>query len=160
MTTEEINYEVIRAHESRPEIMASIKTDYKDFTENCPLDEVKCYKIRLHDTDLPRVYILDAPNFLDLTENNSYKLRDVKQTVRDLDRVDHLLKKQIDLSQTDNWAPVFISTYLNTGVLVPIDGNHRLMAHYLLYTSIEGVHGYLFVHPNTVKLTWFPWEIL
>ena len=72
------------------------------------------------------------------------------------DRVIYWLAKKLDLSESDEWSPVFITPNHDTRALVAIDGNHRLMAHYLTHRSVEGVHAYLFSHPKTAVWDWFP----
>lgn len=158
MTAEEIRYEEIRLFESRPAIEANIQINHPWLIENCPINDVKCYKIVLDDTDMPRVYILYGYEFWNITVNNSFKLSDITEFARTLPKARKLLNMNlvIDLSQSDNWSPVFICPDLNTGPLVPIDGNHRLMVHYLTHGSIQGIHAYLFVHTETTGFEWFP----
>lgn len=115
----------------------------------CPINEGQCYQISLQENDIDRLRLLREPTFTPLTCNQTYRLSDLLlYKANKLPRVTYWLNKKLDLRNSQEWAPVFVSPSVDSGLIVAIDGNHRLMAHFLQHQSIEGVNGYLFIHPN------------
>lgn len=149
-----IDCNVVSEFESR--INGSIQINHESLIAMCPISEGQCYKVVLHYTDINRVFLLYAPNLTNLTINRNYQLNETIEEAGNEPRVQYWLDRNIDLSTSDSWAPVFVSPNLDTGSLVAIDGNHRLMAHFLTHKSIQGLQAYLFVHPNITNWKWFP----
>lgn len=161
----QISYNELQSFESTQN--ANLTTSHNSIADRCPSNEARCYKVVLEKVDIYRIFLIQGSNFADFTENSSLKLMDLKKTVisqtfhtineiESQQTISYLLDKNIDLSKNAEFAPVFISTNLDTGSLIAIDGNHRLMAHFLAHEDIQDVHAYLFVHSGTIMSGWFP----
>lgn len=148
---EQIEYSILRDFEnSIPNI--NVRVGGYEMDSICPINEGKCYKIKLQESDLNRLFILGDPSFTNLTSNKNYRLSGLipevaEQEIKTRTSLDVIL----DLRESHKLAPVFVSRNLDSGLVVTIDGNHRLMGHFLRNKSIEGVNGFLFVHPNVEK---------
>ena len=153
MTIEKIDYKVLRDFELG--VNANLQTTQEHLQRLCPLNEVECFKLVLEESDIHRIFFCTAPDFATYTQNHSFRLEDTCEAARIDPIVSCLLEKNIDLSNSDHWAPVFISPKI-AGSLVALDGNHRLMAHFLMHKSTKGLHAFLFVHQNTINWPWFP----
>lgn len=154
MTWEKIDYKILRDFELG--INANLQSTEKHLQKLCPLNEVECFKLVLEEADIKRVFFCTAPDFATYTENHSFRLEDTCEAGRNDPTVSCLLEKHIDLSKSDNWAPVFITPNLKTASLVALDGNHRLMAHFLMHKSTNGLQAFAFVHQNSIDWPWFP----
>jgi hypothetical protein len=150
----QIEYEKLKKFEHK--IDGNVKIGGYDMDKICPVSEGKCYKVTLEDSDLDRVYLLRDPTFTNLTKNRDYRFSDLQDVAREEARVKHLLEKNIDLSVNSDWAPVFVCPDIGNGALIAIDGNHRLMAHFLLRGSIANLMAYVYVHENILQWGFIP----
>jgi|TARA_R110002124_G_scaffold153408_2_gene320468 hypothetical protein len=154
MTAERIDYKTLRDFELG--ISANLQTTEENLQKLCPLGEVECFKLVLEESDIQRVFLCTAPDFATYTKNQSFRLIDTCEAARNDPTVSCLLSKNVDLSKSNKWAPVFISPNYDKGSLVAFDGNHRLMAHFLMHEGTKGVQAFLLVHQNTIDWPWFP----
>lgn len=123
----------------------------------CPIETGTCYQISLNASEIDRVRLLREVTFTELTQHQNYYLSGLlPDKAIALPRVKYWFDRELNLSQSPEWSPVFVSPNLDAGLIVAIDGNHRLMAHYIRHQSVEGVPGYLFVHPNLQTWDFMP----
>ena len=140
-----IPYGVLKAFEK--EINGDVQTDNHKLDECCPPNQSTCYGIVFEEADQDKIFLIHVTGFINLTSSDSFKLIDVNSSAGEVPRVKYWVDRGIDLSANANWAPVFVSAKLESP-LIAIDGNHRLMAHFLTHRSIEGIRAYLYVHSN------------
>ena len=150
-----IDYSIIIEFEKK--IKTNISITHCTIQDYSPLNESQCYKIVLTEADISRIFLCQAPNIIDHTKNRSSRLQDTMESAKEV------IKERapdtnsiLDLRASDHLSPIFITPNLDMANLVAIDGNHRLMAHFLAYRNIDGVHAYAYVHPNTTKFPWYP----
>lgn len=99
-------------------------------------------KISLQEDDINRLFLLGEGTFSHLTLDQSYLISDLTDAILDLKRVKYWLNKQLDLRLSSEWSPIFVCPETDSGPIVTIDGNLRLMAHFHQHNTIEGLHGY------------------
>lgn len=151
-----IQYQQLRTFEER--IGGNVKVGGYNMNLICPVEEGQCYQVTLEEGDLNRLFLLGEATFTNLTENRNYRLAGLTSAVEGLHRVKYWLDQNLDLTKVPEWAPVFVTWDIEKSPIITIDGNHRLMAHFKQYHTIEGLPGYLFVHHNIHKWGFVPSE--
>lgn len=153
MNIKSIEYQELKRFEDT--IKGNVKVGGYEMDKVCPIPEGECYKIQLQEKDISRLYLLHEPTFTDLTFKRNYLLSGLNsEEAIKLDRVIYWLDRSLDLRLSPEWSPVFVSSDTENSPIITIDGNHRLMTHFHLHQKIEGLNGYLFVHPK-IKV-WHP----
>jgi hypothetical protein len=136
----------IARHEQRTK--ASVQFGSYNMSRHAPRDEIKYFHLELSDGDLNRLFLLWESTFIPHTLNNSCRLTDVTPTAASMAmaRCPPGGKISVDLTSSTGQEPILITTDLNCGPLITIDGNHRLTAHYLRHRRVDGVKVFLGVH--------------
>jgi hypothetical protein len=124
--------------------------------EHCPTNEVQCYRVVLEDKDIDRIFLLNEVTFVKLTTGQTFKLSDLTHDAKTLNRVNSFLKDGVDLRSHPGLELILVCEDLDTGSLTTIDGNHRLMAHYLTFGSVQEVPAYVYIHTNMNKWYFIP----
>ena len=150
----QIEYHQLKQFEDQ--IGGNVKVGGYEMDKICPIEEGHCYQIKLNERDTNHLFLLREPTFKNLTRDKNYLLSEIIDDVKKLDRVKYWLDNKLDLRLSPNWSPIFVCPDTDCGPIVTIDGNHRLMAHFHQYKTIEGLFGYLFVHPNIQKWDFIP----
>jgi len=150
---EQIEYDKLKQFEDQ--IGGNVKVGGYEMDNICPINEGHCYQIKLQENDIDQLFLLGETTFKGLTHDKNYRLSGIIDSVKKLDRVKYWIDKKLDLRSSPEWSPVFVSPNTD-GPIITIDGNHRLMAHYYQHKNIEGLQGYLFVHPNIQKWGFAP----
>lgn len=149
-----IEYQHLRQFEEQ--IGGNVKVGGYKMDEICPIEQGKCYQIRLHENETNRLFLLGEATFTSLTRDKNYRLSDIIDDVKYLDRVKYWIDYNLDLRLSQEWSPIFVCPNVINGPIVTIDGNHRLMAHFHMHKTIDGLNGYLFVHPNILQWGYIP----
>jgi len=153
--TQTVEYQELRKFEEL--IGGNVKIGGYDMDKISPVSEGQCYKIHLQEPDISRLYLLREPTFTNLTFHKDYLLAGLNSDeAAKLDRVKYWLNKSLDLRLSPEWSPIFVSRNIENSPIVTIDGNHRLMAHFLQHGKIQELNGYLFVHPSIEKWGFMP----
>ena len=116
---------------------------------HCPLADIVCMHITLTQSDLSRLFVLQ--DFAKCTRDQSCQLIDVVPASAILAAMEHQPKNavnELDLTVAKGMELVLCGTSVDDGPLIAIDGNHRLLAHYIRSGSIEGVPAYIGIHPK------------
>lgn len=116
---------------------------------HCPLADIVCMHITLTQSDLSRLFVLQ--DFAKCTRDQSCQLIDVVPASAILAAMEHQPKNavnELDLTVAKGMELVLCGTAVDDGPLIAIDGNHRLLAHYIRSGSIEGVPAYIGIHPK------------
>jgi hypothetical protein len=121
-----------------------------------PTEEIFFYYSRLQPEDISRIYLLN--DFRHCTNQESCRLSDLHERalVTAMERVPQLAENKIDLRNVVHKEPVLVGVDLHQGGLTVIDGNHRLMAHYLRHGSVESVGVILAIHRSIVNWAFIP----
>lgn len=141
-----ITIDYLRTHEQATN--ANVRLGGYKMDEQFPTAEIKCYRVELDGNDLERLFVLW--DFAAATEHKSCRLVDVLQTqghATAMENVPQNTENDLNLATSDCIEPILMTTDLATGSLTITDGNHRMMAHYLGRSSVDGVCAYVAVHP-------------
>jgi hypothetical protein len=149
----QIEYNQLKQFEVQ--VGGNVKVGGYNMNNVCPIEEGQCYQIKLQDNDISRLFLLGEATFTKLTPAKNYRLSEIIDDVKNLPRVKYWIDKKLDLRLSPEWSPIFVSKDVK-GPIITIDGNHRLMAHFHQHQAIEGLHGYLFVHPSIPKWDFIP----
>ena len=103
--------------------------------------------MQLERQDEDRLFLLGLTEFINQTRGQSGRLRDLLPTASTVQRVASLITAGVDLLSRSGLELVLVAADLQGAPLVAIDGNHRAMAHFLAYNSVEGVPAFVCVHP-------------
>lgn len=124
--------------------------------EHCPLAEIVCMHVTLSEYDLERMFVL--PDFRKYTRNHSCRLVDVNDATLlvAMERQPAGAQNELDLTTRNRMELVLVGTDLNQRPLIAVDGNHRLLAHYIRHRSIDGVPAYVGIHPNMYNWPFVP----
>jgi len=152
----QIDYQCLKQFEK--EIGGNVKVGGYGMDKLCQIEDGFCYQIKLQKDDINRVFLLGETTFTSLTPDKNYRLSDIIDDVKNLNRVKYWIDYKLDLRISKEWSPIFVCPDINSGPIVTIDGNHRLMAHFHEHNSIEGLFGYIFVHPNIQQWDFIPHE--
>lgn len=120
-------------------------------------DEWKCYRGVLEDSDLDRLFLLNELDFGQFT-NNTHLLKNLLEGARNLERVQSFIAKSFDLRIHRDYEPILVTINKEKASLIAIDGNHRLMSHYLQYKSIFEVPVYIGEHDTIIKSGHIPFS--
>lgn len=150
----QIDYQRLKQFEKQ--IGGNVKVGGYGMDNLCPIEEGHCYQIKLQENDTNRLFLLGETTFKSLTYDKNYRLSDIIDDVKNLVRVKHWIDYKLDLRISVEWSPIFVCPDTNSGPIVTIDGNHRLIAHFHQHNTIEGLLGYLFVHPNIQQWGYIP----
>ena len=153
MTSEIISQEIIENHEIRLE--SNISIHHHTVANPCPITGGQFYKVVLETIDLNRIFLCHSLGFVNFTQNDSFRLSETLENHPPKKQITDFKVMGIDLRQSFDRAPIFLSNDLSTGNLVALDGNHRLISHYLIHRNIEGLQAYLFVHNNATNCQWY-----
>jgi hypothetical protein len=148
MTVNQIEYNKLREFEDK--IGGNVKVGGYKMDEICPVAEGLCYQIKLEESDTGRLFLLGEATFTHLTPTKDYLLTNISDDVKEMKRVKYWIDQKLDLRESPEWSPIFVAKDIESPI-VTIDGNHRLMAHFNQHRTIEGLHGYLFIHQNIQK---------
>lgn len=124
--------------------------------EHCPLAEIVCMHVTLSECDLQRLFVL--PDFRKHTRNHSCQLVDVNDSALTaaMERQPVEMQNELDLTTRTRLELVLVGTDVNERPLVTVDGNHRLLAHYIRHHSVDGVPAYIGIHPNMYNWRFVP----
>lgn len=124
--------------------------------EHCPLAQMVCLHVTLCECDLERMFVL--PDFGGHTRNHSCQLVDINDSALDvaMERRPAGAQNILDLTTRDQLELVLVGTDLNQRPLIVVDGNHRLLAHYIRHRSIDRVPAYVGIHPNIYNWSFVP----
>lgn len=144
----------IQAHEIAMEANACLGGYGMD--EHCPLAEIVCMHVALSECDLKRLFVL--PDFRKHTRNHSCRLVDADDSALAvaMEGQPSGTHNELDLTTRNQLELVLVGTDLNERPLIAVDGNHRLLAHYIRHRSIEGVPAYIGIHPNMYNWSYVP----
>ena len=121
---------------------------------HCPMNEIRCYRVMLESSDLDRLFVLQ--DFATHTPNRTCRLRDVVPSTASLQRVASFATAGVDLRTHAGLELLLVGIGLDGGSLVAIDGNHRMIAHYLTQGSVDGVPAFIGVHPAMNRWPFVP----
>jgi hypothetical protein len=147
-----IDHRIIEEHENRVE--PNITTTNPDIQKYCPLAEAHCFEIELEEADINLVYTCSGSYLNAYTID--YRLEQTLESARKEGRIKSFLDSGLNLSDSYELAPVFVCDMSPKQNLVAIDGNHRLIAHFLAHKSVTGLRAYLYAHVNAESIDWFP----
>jgi hypothetical protein len=149
-----IDYQKLKQFEDS--IGGNVKVGGYEMDKPCPVATGNCYQIELETADIDKIFLLNEKTFTNLTSNRNYKLSEIVDSVNELERVNRWVDWKLNLRDSPDWSPVFVSQSIENGSLITIDGNHRLVAHFLQHRNVDGVHAYLFVHHNINEWVFIP----
>lgn len=150
---ETVDHLTVKEHETS--LNSNVGLDNNYIPDHCPLDEIQCYRVKLEESDINRVFILWDGTFSDMTDNNTFKLADVNMNALKRPSTHHFFNKQLDLGVNPELAIVFFAQNLGSP-LVATDGNHRLMAHFLINKNVADIPAFLYTHENIINWRHFP----
>jgi hypothetical protein len=122
----------------------------------CPTAEFCCHRVQLQHSDGDRLFLLGISAFISQTQRDSCRLRDLLPTAASIPNVASFVRDGVDLRSQPCLELVLVGAQLQLGHLVAIDGNHRMMAHYLNHASVEGVPAFVCVHKNITQWSYIP----
>lgn len=121
---------------------------------HCPLDQIRCNRVVLESGDLDRLFVLQ--DFAAQTHNKTCRLRDVMPGAVNLNRVASFTTACVDLRTHAGLELVLVSHGWDGTPLIAIDGNHRMIAHYITQCSVDGVPAFVGVHPAMNRWPYIP----
>lgn len=137
---------------------SNIRLDRYEIPNFCPSTEVECYQVILEKGDLERIFILFESGFNNLTNNNTFRLSDlIPDEAQKKSRVLSFLDdRDFDLCSRPERTIILFGTNLETSSLTAMDGNHRLMAHFINNNNIDGVPAFIYIHRKINKFIFTP----
>lgn len=119
------------------------------------------YKVTLNSDDLDRVILWwENQNH---TKNKTCKVADLLPSAKNLERVQSFIVgsdakglSPLGLRSADGMEPCVVASSIDDDFLYVIDGNHRLIAHWLQGRSLDDVTIYVAVHDNLKSWVYIP----
>jgi hypothetical protein len=111
------------------------------------------YRVVLDEGDLDRLFLL--AQFGQHTKGNTARLQDVLPEMVNNERVAKFASQRVDLRTAQNLVPMAVCAGLDNSFTF-IDGNHRCIAQYLVWSTFEDVPVYVAVHPR-IHHDWGGW---
>ena len=144
----------IQSHEFA--IRANARLGGYGMYEHCPITEIVCMHATLSEFDVKRLFVL--PEFRKHTRDHSCRLVDMNESALAIamERQPAGTQNELDLTTRSRLELVLVGTDMKEGPLIAVDGNHRLIAHYIRHGSIEGVPVYIGIHPNMYNWSFVP----
>jgi hypothetical protein len=140
---------------------SNVRFDNYDMPKCCPLDDFKCFKIRLEPGDIDRLYLVG--NFAKVTAGTC-KIINVDQAavlkqeaegrsarLNTLMNGDDHFKKGVNLLEDEGFEPVLVGKALEKGSLLFIDGSHRAIGHFIRLGNLLDIEVYVCIHANIVN---------
>ena len=138
-----ITLEDVRALEERTN--SNVRLGRYDMGEFSPTKEFDCYKTVLDQSDLDRLFLLS--DFHMMTRTASCKLADV-QSGQIPETSMSRISRDIDLTTLAGCEIEIVSPSMDDGPLVIVDGNHRVVGHFLNRGTIQDVPAFVCIHRN------------
>lgn len=121
---------------------------YYDLHKICPIHEFRIYRAALEADDINRLF-MEYGDFLRLTKDGTAMVKDVLPEKVQTGRVLQFTKDQgFDLRSRRDRAILTVSANESGEPLIIYDGNHRAIAQYLTYGTVQDVPIFLSVHPR------------
>jgi hypothetical protein len=136
-----------------------------DMPECCPSNEFLCYKVKLQESDIDRLYLVG--NFHNVT-SGTCKIKNVdahavqsqeaegrSMRLESLMNGGHKFQNGINLLDNDGFEPVLVGNDLYNGKVLFIDGSHRAIAHFIKHGNLSAIEVYVCIHPNIVNYSFY-----
>lgn len=159
---EEVDIQKVKTHEEITHSNCKVGTYGMD--EHCPLAEFQFYCATLEANDVDRLYLLGE--FAKHTNNLTGKLKHVTNIGMDSKRIERINSfinppsdsslNPIDLRENSNLELIIVTPDIDMGPFTIIDGNHRAIAQWQRFKSIDGIRAYVCVHPEILKWPYIP----
>ncbi len=140
----EVDISEIQRHEEAT--ASNVRLGGYHMDRHSPANDFQCFRVLLESQDDDRVFLLSLTVFINQTQGLSGRLRDLVPAALAIEGVSSFTTMGTDLRTRAGWELVFVASELHSAPLVAIDGNHRAIAQYLTYGSMEGVPAYVCVH--------------
>lgn len=144
VVVEEVDIATVQRHEETTASNARLGGYHMD--RHCPTSEFRCYRVQLERSDEDRLFLLGLTEFTNQTRGQSCRLRDVLPTASAIQRVASFSSVAVDLRSRPGLELVLVAAELRNAPLIAIDGNHRAMAQFLTYGTVEGVPALVCAH--------------
>lgn len=141
----EVDISVIQRHEETT--ASNARLGYYHMDCHCPTNEFRCFRVGLEQQDEDNLFLLGLTEFVNQTQSQSCRLRDVVRDASSIRRVESFITARLDLRSGIGLELVLVGSDLHGAPLVIIDGNHRAIAQYLTHGSVDGVPAFVCVHP-------------
>lgn len=142
-----ITIDEMRGHEVATN--ANVRLGGYAMDELFPVDEILMYRVTFETGDLARLFVLwDLSR---ATLERSCQLADTlpaEGLVLAMERIPDNSVNEINLAISTGREPVLVTNNLHSGALTVIDGNHRILAHFIRHQSINGVSALVAQHAN------------
>ena len=146
-SVEKVPLEAVRDHENSTG--ANVRLGGYDMQLVSPPSEFRVFKATLADADTPRLFLLGITEFAVCTRNQTCRIADlIPEDALRISRVDSFVSGRVDLPSRQDLALLIVAAEFDSGPMIIIDGNHRAMAQYATWQSMEGMPAFLCIHPN------------
>jgi hypothetical protein len=148
---EDVDVATVRAHEEATD--SNVRLCGYDMP--VVLSEVRASRVLLDADDIARLFLLGIGGLDEQTRCETWRVADVLPSARTLDRVWSFIGGCVDLRARPELSLVIV-TAGDERPLTLIDGNHRAMAQFLAYGTMEGVPAFVCVHPGFAQWSYIP----
>jgi hypothetical protein len=121
-----------------------------------PVSDYTAFNAELDQADLDRIFLWGEHRIH--TAGETAKLTDAKPEAAGHKRIKPLIEgdaakgwEPIDLRTATGFEPTFVTNDLEKGPLFGIDGNHRLIAQFLMGKGFDGVPVFVCTHPRMLE---------
>lgn len=114
-----------------------------------PAAEFETYRATLELGDAPKLFLLS--DFGKHTKASTYRLMDVLLSASDNPRVAPFIRDGRDLRAIPDLAVLVISERRDGRPLIIYDGNHRIIAHWLMHGAVQDIPVFFCVHPAIIQ---------
>jgi len=120
------------------------------------LDEVRAYRVAVDAEDADRLFLLGLGALGVGTAGGSFKVADILPRVASLGSVRSLMRAGVDLRTRPDLSLVIVTAGDDRRPLTIIDGNHRAMAQFLTYRTVQDVSAFVCIHPGFAQWSYIP----
>lgn len=141
---ENVDIPAVQRHELNTK--ANVQLGGYRMDRHCSTNEFRCYLAQLERADEDRLFLLGLDEFTSQTRGRSCRLQDVLPTASAIQRVSSFVEAGVDLRSRSDLALILVTTNLHSAPLIIIDGNHRAIAQFLVYGTVQGAPTFVCVH--------------
>ena len=114
--------------------------------------DFKCFEVRLEEYDINRLFIIYEKNLAPLTSGSSCRLIDIiPEKAKEVERVKSFLNDSFNLLEKTEFEPILVGWDIQESPLIIIDGNHRVISHYIKNNNITDLIVFVCINNQDLK---------